>query len=210
MELPQEQVKIDLSSDPVFQDLLQPTNRKEPGKEMSEAAIKAAAEAAGDFAPEPEKIAMPNDLGETEAAYQSTPEELIDWEDQADNALAVLEFANIMGFSFAYFRSAFDRAERSVLKQKARLFKMIKRAGANSALRGKLEEDDALADLYERWLEVQQDIEEIPFTDKEAQAIIKPLAKVMQKRSIKIGPEGALAMALLGVYSTRLTPLFFK
>ena len=62
-----------------------------------------------------------------------------------------------------------------------------------------------MLDKYDTFLQLK---DSVPFTDMESKALIDPLAKILKKYNMSLGPEIMLFTALATVSVPRFLPLF--
>ena len=195
MDFPQE-IEIDFSGDDLAAELFKATEVKAQGGEVDDAVIESMAEAEAAFIP-PKEVVEP-------APEKEMPAMPVDYYDAAETTIYMVDGVNRLAFPWAYFRSAFTRHERRLIKENVRLFKVIERKPGGSNFEAL---SDELKDIFERWLEVREIVAEIPFTDKEVEYLAKPLSKVLEKYAKAPGPEAALGSAILMVYGKRIAPI---
>ncbi len=196
MEFPIE-VPIDLSNDELGKDMLTPTEVKQKGVVIDETAIEAEAENKIEFKPAAPVIEPP--------VEKEDPIIPVNYRESAELAIGSIDSLNRLVFPWAYLRTEFSRSERDLLKKNVRKFKMI-RGRRDSVIYENME--DQLKDLYDRWIEVVQIIDEIPFSEEEQNMLVTPLEAVLRKYAKAPGPESALILAVGAIYTKRVTPLF--
>lgn len=206
MALPQGETlepEIDFSGDAIFEDLANPTEAKTIVGEKTHDIIEAEAEAAGGkFSPP-----IDNDSQEPEAPGRKVDANVSDKDylESAESLLGALDFGNVLVLPWAYMRAAFSKDERALVKKHQKRFQLASKAKPESKLR--VMESDEVQELFERWLEVREIVDDIPFTDDEIKKLSGPLSRVLKKYAKKPGPEGELIMAVFAIYGTRLTPI---
>lgn len=194
MEFPQE-IEIDFSGDQLAEELFKATEVKAKGGEVDDIVIESMAEAEADFIPNKEVEKAPE---------KDIPALPVDYYEAAETTIYMVDGVNRLAFPWAYFRSAFTRHERRLIKENVRLFKVIERKPGGSNFEAL---SDELKDILERWIEVREIVAEIPFSDKEVEYLAKPLSKVLEKYAKAPGPEAALGSAILMVYGKRIAPI---
>lgn len=196
MEFPVE-IPIDLSNDELGKDMLTPTEVKNLGVSVDDSVIEAEAENKIEFKPAPAEVEP-----QAEVVEPAIP---VNYRDSAEMVIGSIDSINRLVFPWAYLRTEFSRSERDLLKKNVRKFKMI-RGRRDSVIYENME--DQLKDLYDRWVEVVQIIDEIPFTEEEQNMLVTPLEAVLRKYAKAPGPESALILAIGAIYTRRVTPLF--
>lgn len=193
---------IDFSGDAIGEDLARTTESKTIIAEKTAESIEAEAIAAGgEFLPP-----IDNESQNSKAPVEVEPNVSDkDYLESAESLLGALDFGNVLVLPWAYMRAAFNKDERAVIKMHQKRFQLASKAKPESKLR--VMESDEVQELFERWLEVREIVDDIPFTDDEIKKLSGPLSRVLKKYAKKPGPEGELIMAVLAIYGTRLTPI---
>ena len=123
------------------------------------------------------------------------PEIPVNYSDEAMNVIAFIDGLQSLTMPFAYQRSIFSKADRKILK--------------NWKEKGKPQEfTESEKELLIKVTYYKDLANDIEFSETEIDMLHKPLADVMAKYKIKMGPELALLGAAGLIFSHRLMPLF--
>jgi len=145
-----------------------------------------------DFRPEPKRQPDP------EPGDDHDPTPPISYKEQASYLIAFVDGFQSLALPVAYQRSYFTEEERDRLKS-------IEKRMKDSAAGGIVEAVDQ--ELYKKYVECDEMIKNLPFTEKEVNLLTTPLAAVMEKYKFTPGPETLLMGAIFTVMAPRLAPL---
>lgn len=118
--------------------------------------------------------------------------------ENASMIVGTIDALQTLTLPFLYQRSMFTREERLRLKKIQKMQQSDDEIVLN-------EDDQSLLDKYDTFLQLK---DSVPFTDMESKALIEPLAKILKKYNMSLGPEIMLFTALATVSIPRFLPLF--
>lgn len=120
---------------------------------------------------------------------------VLDYDEQADLLVGVADSVQQIAFSAIGKRKMFSAEERTKIKE------ILKKK------RKKQELTEEEQELLEAWHEFKDFEETLPFEDKEAEMIRKPLAKVLEMQAANFDPRTALLLAVGMVTAPRVLAL---
>lgn len=128
------------------------------------------------------------------AAPESMPVEkpVLDYDEQADLLVGVVDSVQQIAFSAIGKRKMFTAEERVKIKE------------VRKKKRKKQELTEDERELLKAWHDFRDFEEDLPFEDKEAEMIRKPLAKVLEMQSANFDPRTALLLAVAMVTAPRV------
>lgn len=127
----------------------------------------------------------------------------VNYKEQARLMIAFVDGLQGLVLPGAYQHAYFTDEEKEKLKD---LKKRLAISGSESET--VITENDH--EIYEKYQDVEELIDNLPFTEKEIKMLESPAAAYMEKYKFNPGPETALIMALLAVMGPRVAPLIIK
>lgn len=182
-------------NDGLLRQLAPPTDSKPEAFNLADfsPAQEGPATRAQDFIPPPREKPDP----EPEPVIQ---EPAIDYKEQAKMLVAFVDGFQLLALPVAYQKSYFTPEELERLKDLKRRIE-AQRENPETVIQ------EADHELYQKYLDCQDLIDKLPFTDREASLLVNPMAEVMKKYNMTPGPETLLMGALFTVMGPRLAPL---
>jgi len=188
-------------NDDLLKQLKEATERKGPAPMISDFA------ASDPPADQPPSGLKEDDFIEESAPIREVEPEAppipVNYKEQAKLMIAFFDGLQGLVLPGAYQHSYFTDEEREKLKDfKKRL------AVSGSQAETIITESDQ--EIYDKYQDVEELIDNLPFTEKEVKMLENPTAAYMEKYKFNPGPETALIMALLAVMGPRVAPLIIK
>lgn len=135
---------------------------------------------------------------EPEPEPPTDPPTPIDYKEQAKLMVAFLDGFQTLALPVAYQKAYFSNEEIERLKD---LKKRMEQTPGAALL------DSEDQEIYQKYVDCDQLTRNLPFTEKEVDILVNPLAAVMEKYRFTPGPETLLMGALFTVMAPRLAPL---
>lgn len=133
------------------------------------------------------------------------PEYKLSYEEQAKIVVGSIDALNTLILPPAYKKKLFTAAEIKRIPE-CKAIHDLKKMGSTAVK--EIPED--LVPVYTKYVRYVELVKDIELSPAEMNSLITPLAGVFQKYQIQAGPEIALIMAVIMVFTPRLSPLIFE
>lgn len=153
-------------------------------------------------APDPEDFTPAPPVEEPKAATPAVP--IISYSDQALQLIMFVDSLQVMALPWLYQKGCFSK------KEYMRLAELKEKIKSHKGDPADIFDLDGDLRIYNKYVDYQKLVKDIPFEPAEIDLLRNPLAAVMEKYKFQMGPEALLLTAVATVMGPRLLPLLAR